>query len=703
MTSIHSPVSEIPFAKKFNKKLKRLDIETVKDLLWHFPHRYEDFSNIKQIKNLEPNEHVTIKGTITDTNIRRSWKKKFIIFEATISDKSESVKVVWFNQPYLKKTLKEGKKIFISGKPKIYKKQLTFSNPIYELADKEEETTHTAGIIPIYHETKGLTSRGLRYLIEKALKEFEGIPDIIPKEIRKKSNIPDINQALHQIHFPQNQKEIDQARKRFSLEDAYLLQLSNFIQRSKRSKDKANKIKIDQEKIKLYKQSLPYQLTNDQEEALKEITNDLNKKQPMKRLLQGDVGSGKTIVAFFSAIITADNNFQTAIMAPTEILAQQHYQTFKEFFSNFDKGVALLTNKESKMFFGEGLENETSKKDLRGKIKENSVKIAIGTHSLIQKKIYFKKLALAIIDEQHRFGVKQRAKLTKNKEIKPHLLSMTATPIPRTLAITIFGNLDISSIKELPGNRKPVTTKIVSPKKRKKAYQFIKQEIKEGRQAFVICPKIESSENNKETTDKRAKSWENVKAVKEEHKKLSEKVFPNLNIETLHGKLKSSEKQQRMEDFSKGKIDMLISTSVVEVGIDVPNATIMMIEGAERFGLAQLYQFQGRVGRGEHKSYCLLFSNSCSPKTRKRLRSIVQAKDGFELAQKDLEIRGPGEFIGKNQAGMPDTAMEALQDQSLVEESRKLAKATIKKDPELKNHPELKKRVSSLESKIHRE
>jgi ATP-dependent DNA helicase RecG len=540
--------------------------------------------------------------------------------------------------------------------------------------------------------------------MEKALKEFEKIPEIIPEPIRKKINIPGINKALNQIHFPENKESIKKAKKRFSFESLFILQLSNFQKRYTLSKEKAPVIKVDEKKVKKIKGYLPFKLTKDQKKVLDEILNDIQKDYPMNRLLQGDVGSGKTVIAAIISIIAAQNDFQTAFMAPTEILAQQHYETFKKFFEETDIGIALLTSDELKIFFSNGLESNPNKKTLLEKIKKNNIKIVIGTHALIQKNVTFSKLGLVIIDEQHRFGVEQRAKLTKNIKLLPHFLSMTATPIPRTLAITAFGDLNISLITELPKNRKPITTKIVPPSNRKKAYQFIRQEIKKGRQAFVICPRIEPSENNTEKSeDKRKTAWDDVKAVKEEYKKLSQKVFPNLKVEMLHGKLKSEEKEKVMKGFAEGKTNILVSTSVVEIGIDIPNATIMMIEGADRFGLAQLYQFKGRVGRGEHQSYCLLFSDSNSPQIKNRMWSIIKAKNGFELAEKDLKLRGPGEFLGKSQTGIPDIAMESFQNLKLVKESREAAKETIKKDRQLEKHLELKNRVKELGEKIHRE
>ena len=703
MINIYSPISEITFAKIFLPKLKKLGVETVKDLLWHFPYRYEDFSHLEKIENLKIGEEATIKGEITNVNVHRSWKRHFVILEILVNDETGSVKAVWFNQPYLKNILKPGKIVYLSGKISIHNNKSAFSNPIYEI-DNKKGTTHTARIIPIYPETKGLTSRGIRYLMEKALKEFEKIPEIIPEPIRKKINIPGINKALNQIHFPENKESIKKAKKRFSFESLFILQLSNFQKRYTLSKEKAPVIKVDEKKVKKIKGYLPFKLTKDQKKVLDEILNDIQKDYPMNRLLQGDVGSGKTVIAAIISIIAAQNDFQTAFMAPTEILAQQHYETFKKFFEETDIGIALLTSDELKIFFSNGLESNPNKKTLLEKIKKNNIKIVIGTHALIQKNVTFSKLGLVIIDEQHRFGVEQRAKLTKNIKLLPHFLSMTATPIPRTLAITAFGDLNISLITELPKNRKPITTKIVPPSNRNKAYQFIRQEIKKGRQAFVICPRIEPSENNTEKSeDKRRTAWDDVKAVKEEYKKLSQKVFPNLKVEMLHGKLKSEEKEKVMKGFAEGKTNILVSTSVVEIGIDIPNATIMMIEGADRFGLAQLYQFKGRVGRGEHQSYCLLFSDSNSPQIKNRMWSIIKAKNGFELAEKDLKLRGPGEFLGKSQTGIPDIAMESFQNLKLVKESREAAKETIKKDRQLENHLELKNRVKELGEKIHRE
>ena len=426
----------------------------------------------------------------------------------------------------------------------------------------------------------------------------------------------------------------------------------------------------------------------------------------MNRLLQGDVGSGKTVVVAIAALLAAKQGYQVVFMAPTEVLAKQHYKTMTKIFapliSSWELNVGILTGNEARCFFGKDLETEKKKAELVKEIANGAVKIIIGTHAVIQKDIKFKNLALAIIDEQHRFGVKQRAKFAADKKkLFPHFLSMSATPIPRTLSLTIFGDLDLSIINELPKGRQEITTKIVAPANRKKAYDFIRKQVKEGRQAFVICPRIEASE--KEDGTAHQMMWKDVKAVKDEFKKLATKIFPDLVVGMLHGKMKSAEKSEIMNDLAKNKINILVSTSVIEIGVDVPNATIMMIEGAERFGLAQLYQFRGRVGRDKYKSYCFLFTSSSSANAKQRLKSLVEAKNGFELAEKDLEIRGPGEFLGHSQTGLPDLAMNALNNMELTKAARDTAEKIIKKDPELEGDEVLKEKLEHFQNQIHLE
>ncbi len=704
-----SLVSVRGIGPKFAERLQKLEIETVKNLLWHFPFRYEDFSQISKIADLKIGETATISGVISDIKPHRTWKRRMFIVEALIADDTGSIKAIWFNQRFLLSILKKGKLINLAGKVvEAPKGGICLSHPTYELvtSDKRQETRHTGRLVPIYPETKRLTSKALRFLIKPILERLERINDPVPFEILKQHNFPEINLALRQIHFPENLKQAKTAKKRFAFEDLFFLQLANLRQRLKLSKEKAWAFQIDIDYIKDLISDLPFVLTKSQKMALWEILKDLNKPNPMNRLLQGDVGSGKTIVAVLAALLVVKEDKQVAFMAPTEVLARQHYQTFKKFFPNFDKGVTLLTSSESRVFYGDNLETEIKKNEFVKKLAAGEIKIIIGTHALIQKNIKFKDLALIVIDEQHRFGVKQRAELTdQSPDILPHFLSMSATPIPRTLTLTIFGDLDLSIISELPKGRKEIITKIVAPANRDKAYAFIRGQVKKGRQVFVICPRIEPTQINVDIDVNLYKSallWE-TKAVKEEYEKLSKKVFPDLRVGLLHGKMKAGEKRETMKQFNNGAIDILVSTSVVEVGVDIPNATIMMIEGSERFGLAQLYQFRGRVGRGEHQSFCFLFTDSSAKITYQRLHSLLEAKNGFELAEKDLQIRGPGEFLGESQTGMPDLAMKAIQNPELVKSSRQAALMIIKKDPELKNYPLLKERLEIFEREIHLE
>jgi ATP-dependent DNA helicase RecG len=697
-------------------RLKKFNFQTVEDLLKHFPSRYEDFSQIVKIADLKINETATIQGVISDIKLKRTWKRRMFIVEALISDDTGSIKAIWFNQRFLIMALKKGKLVNLAGKVVSDPKGgLCLSHPMHEIinqqiADSDEQLTkHTGRLVPVYPETRGLTSKTLRFLIKPILDNLEKIKDPIPKEILTRNNLPDANEAIQKIHFPENLKEAKIAKKRFAFEDLFLLQLANIIQRAKLAGQKSYIFETDIDYVKNLLGKLPFELTTAQKKSLWEILKDLNKPRPMNRLLQGDVGSGKTIVATLVALIIAKQNKQSAFMAPTEVLARQHYSTFKKFFSDFDKGVALLTSAEARVFYGDGLESEFKKPELVKKIEKGEIKIIFGTHALIQKYVKFKELAFVVIDEQHRFGVRQRAELLKNHkaEIKiPHLLSMSATPIPRTLTLTIFGDLDLSIIDELPKNRKEIITKIVAPANRDKAYAFIRGQVKKGRQVFVICPRIDPADmkTNIFALD--------VRAVKEEYEKLAKNIFPDLKVAMLHGKMpakpskkKPDEKSKAeiMEDFKENKIDILVSTSVVEVGVDIPNATIMMIEGSERFGLAQLYQFRGRVGRGEHQSFCFLFSDSTSRTTYKRLHSLIEAKNGFELAEKDLEIRGPGEILGDSQTGLPDLAMKALQNPEFIKSARKEAENLLKKDPELIKYPLLKTRLESFIKEIHLE
>lgn len=710
-----APLDQIQgIGPKFLVKLKKLGIETVRDLLWHFPSRYEDFSKIYKIADLIPHQEATIQAVIDEVGMKHSWRRRFFIVEALLSDDSGSIRAVWFNQPYIKNILSRGRRANFSGRVTASNSgELILSNPTYEFTDRMnfQEPKHTGRLVPIYPETRGLTSKGLRYLIKPLAEKIEKIEEIIPREILIKEKLPEINIAIRQIHFPDTLNKGLAAKKRFAFEGLFLWQLTNAQRKQALARKKAPPIKVDLEFIKTLVKELPFELMLSQKQALWEILKDIQKNQPMNRLLQGDVGSGKTIVAALAAQPIAEAGYQTAFMAPTEILAQQHYKTLIRFFPDFDQGIALLTGKEAKVYYGRHLETSFKKTALAKEIKENKIKIVIGTHALIQKEISFAALALVIVDEQHRFGVEQRGQLSRQIQTVPHFLSMSATPIPRTLSLTVFGDLDLSLITELPKNRKPIITKIVSPADHEKAYAFIKNQIKQGRQAFVICPRIAAPENGGEprpfgagtSSDFKKQLLVEVKNVTEEFEKLSKKIFPDLKVAMLHGKIKTREKQTIMSDFAAGKTDILVATSVIEVGIDVPNASIMFIEGADRFGLAQLYQFRGRVGRGEHQSFCFLFSDSPAKTTQQRLKSIIEAKNGFELAEKDLQIRGPGEFLGQTQTGMPDLAMKALQNPDLVKAARVDAFNLLAKDSALKNYPLLRQQLNKFQKQFHLE
>lgn len=698
--NLETPIENLKYVgKTYLPRLKKLGIKTVKDLLYHFPARYEDWREQGKIENIKPNEKISLIGKVAKIENKRIFPRRMVLTTASIEDETGSVKAVWYNQPFLVSSIKPGKLISVSGKVKLDKYGVYLQNPAYEMVRESQQFTtndlqqsklkHTAGLIPVYPETEGLSSRYLRFLVKPMLKLAKFAPEFMPKEVLERQKIYDVKTALNEIHFPSSLDKADQARRRFAFEELFLLQLKALSERRKVRQQKAVKIKFDKELVKNFVSSLPFELTGAQKIALWEIIKDLEKPYPMNRLLNGDVGSGKTVVAAAAALEAAKAGYKTAVMAPTEVLANQHYQTFSKVLGNFDVKIGLITSSGIK---GDGVLAD----------------IVIGTHSLIQEGVNFEKLALVVIDEQHRFGVKQRSTLLKNNgDFSPHLLSMTATPIPRTLALTIYGDLDISVLNEMPKGRQTIETKLIPPEKRKEAYKFIRGQVSEDRQIFVICPRIETPEEKESDNSKVQRGRQlsmkdylkyEVKAVKAEYKKLSEDVFKDLRVAMLHGKMKSKEKEEIMTGFKNRELDILVSTSVIEVGVDVPNTTIMMIEGAERFGLAQLHQFRGRVGRGEHKSYCLLFTESPLVVTTRRLEALLKTNDGFKLAEMDLKIRGPGEFTGIKQSGIPDLAMASLADMNLIKQARAEAKLILK---DLKKYPLVFKKLSEFSKQVH--
>jgi len=895
MLKVDTPLSEISgIGPAFLKRLERLGIRTVRDLLFHFPFRYEDFSRVYTIAELEPGQHATIQGTVEDIKDRRSFRRRMTITEAQIADETGTIRAVWFNQPYLKNTIRPGRLANFSGKVSFIEGELYLSQPTHELINSHE-TRHTARLVPIYPETRGLTSRGLRFLIQPILAHLEPLEEWIPNEVLVTQNFPALTDALQNIHFPNALEDAESARKRFAFEDLFLLQLLNLEQKSTLAKSHAHPLQADIEWLKRVLGALPFTLTESQKRSLWEIAQDLAKPAPMNRLLQGDVGSGKTVIATLAALIAAKEGYQVAFMAPTEVLARQHFETLRKLFAKISSvtnppHVGLLTGSAAKVLYDASLEADIKRNALHEETRAGKIPIIVGTHALIagggkSPPLTFPRLALVVVDEQHRFGVRQRAALLrgdpnvqpselseKNRdkivdkdlsyrlngicfeiqkeigrfcrerqyadllekklatnglnfvrehaieiagvksnfadflvenrvviEVKakpfvtkddyyqtsrylqvgnfelgllvnfqqkflkpkrvlnpkfgsfgsstisdryvPHLLSMSATPIPRTVMLTIFGDLDLSTITELPTGRKPIITKIVDATHRAQAYAFIRGQIKMGRQAFVICPRIdpkntesELSEKknefgtfgwNSKYSDRKTMALQEVASVKEEYEKLSTKIFPDLRVAMLHGQMPSKggfaslgppsggasplagraggkpSKESVMRDFKDGKIDILVSTSVIEVGVDIPNATVMMIEGSDRFGLAQLYQFRGRVGRGEHQSYCLLFTDSSAKSAEARLKAIVGAKNGFELAEIDLKLRGPGQFLGTEQTGLPDLAMRGLQDIALIKSSRDAAFTIFVRDATLRLFPVLKNKMNDFRRAVH--
>lgn len=678
------------------KRLRKLKLATIRDLFFHFPRRYDDFSRIVPIDQLEISQNATILGTVAEIKTIRTFRRKMTLTEAVIKDETGSVKAIWFNQPYLNQTLSKGKKVWFAGKAVFEKNALCFSNPVCEPVGLKEPV-HTGRLVPVYHETAGLTSRYLRFLIKPLLYLTGRVKEFLPFSVRKEFGLMDLNKAVRQIHFPDNPALAHSARQRLAFDEMFLTQLAVLEQKEKLSKEKAAAIPFEQNLIKSFVQKLPFRLTDDQRRAAWEIIKDTEKERPMNRLLNGDVGSGKTAVAAIAALGAAKAGYQTALMAPTEILAKQHFETFKRLLQKFNLKIGLLTGSKNTIN-----SVKTKRLQLKKNIKAGKINLVIGTHALIQEDVAFKKLALVVVDEQHRFGVAQRAALQKKiYQIEdglptiPHLLSMTATPIPRTLSLTLYGDLDISLLREMPKGRQKIITRIVPPDQRQKAYDFVRNQIKQKRQVFVICPLIEESEKLSAKIGQTE-----VKSVAREYEKLSQEIFPDLKIAMLHGRMKVKEKDETMKKFQDGKTDILISTSVIEVGIDIPNATLMLIESAERFGLAQLHQFRGRIGRSEHQSYCFLFTESSVQKTSRRLSALLTCKDGFELAEKDLKLRGPGDFFGERQWGLPDLTMSCLDDVELIKKARQAALAVL--NNRLLN-PALTEKIKEFRKIIHLE
>ena len=647
--------------------LADMGILTVKDLLLNFPWRYSDESEFCKICDLSTIEPRTVRVNLDSVYTMKTRNGKSMT-RAKIKDETGIAEVVWFGQSFLKTVLKDNMEIILTGKIKWSGSKAVMMSPSYEIPKATQDLIHVGRLVPVYHESGKITSKWLREKLWPIMYMTQFLDDPLPEEILKKYNLVSLAQAVRQIHFPESPEELIEARFRLGFEELFQIQLKA-LSRKKEFIEIAGEagkvIQVSKEILEEYLQVLPFDLTNAQKRSLSEILSDMTKPKSMSRLLEGDVGSGKTVVAAGAIYAAVKSGYQAAIMVPTEILAKQHAKGFMKMLNSFGMNIQLLVGSLSKK----------QKEETVNGMKNGLVDVVIGTHALVQDKVGFKNLGLVVIDEQHRFGVNQRAILRGFGA--PHMLSMTATPIPRTLALTLYGDQDLSIIDEKPAGRKEIITRRVPPSRRKDAYLWIREQIASGRQAYIVCPLVEESEALE------------VKSAVAEYERLQAEVFTDLRLGLLHGKMKQVDKDMVMQKFKDGELDVLVSTTVIEVGIDVPNASIIVIEAAERFGLAQLHQLRGRVGRGEYQSYCFLFPDSNSEMCRKRMKAMVDYTDGFKLAEIDLELRGPGEVYGIRQSGVPDLRMASLSDQDLVHKAREAAEWVLAVDPDMQNYPKL--------------
>ncbi len=680
----------------YASRLEKLGIFTLEDFLYHIPFRYDDFSLVVKIGSLQPGEVVTVQGTVEEIkNIYTKGGKK--LQRGIIADDTGKIEVAWFNQPFIPKVLHAGDNVALSGRVIDFNHKITLESPEYEVIREGAETLHTGRLVPIYPETKGVSSKWLRRQTYKLLQnEKQNILEYIPSSLLEQYKYPNLYDSLLQVHFPRKLEDVLAARWRLGFNELFLLQLASAKRKQEWEKNlKGHKFSFDKHKkaIETFWNSLPFQLTQAQIKALHQIFADLASEKPMNRLLEGDVGSGKTVVGAIAMYLAHLNGFQSVLMAPTEILAGQHYSTINNLLSPLGVKVSLVTGskklEKSKAVKGKEtsiVNRKTANVTDTGIVTENLTpyNILIGTHAVLSKNINFDRLGLVVIDEQQRFGVEQRA-IIKAKGKNPHLLTMTATPIPRTIALTIYGDLDLSVLDELPKGRKLIKTWLVPEEKRVNGYTWIKKQIHEtDSQVFIICPFIEESEN-----------MQTVKAATKEFERLQKEVFPDLRLGMLHGRMKGKEKDAILDEFRNKKFDILVATPVVEVGIDIPNATIIVIEASERFGLSQLHQLRGRVGRGDKQSYCLLFTESTNPQTIQRLKAMETSNIGSELAELDLKLRGPGDIYGTAQHGSHQLKIASFSDFPLIEKARNAAKDIF---PKIEEYPALQQKLKAITS-----
>lgn len=665
---LDAPVSVIRgVGEKQGAHLVKLGVHKIKDLLYLFPRRYDDYSKLKTINQLQYGEEVTILARVVSVDAFQTKKGKRLV-EAVVSDTTGSLRLLWMNQDWHVRYLRKDLFISVSGKIDTYLGRPVIWYPDYESIDKQQ--LHTNRIVPVYPLTAKITQRWLRRTQFNTVRYWAPrVNDFLPKQLREENQLMITKDALLQVHFPEKMETLKTAQRRFAFDELFLLQIGVLQQKRQWQQLIGHSYTVTDEWVAERIASLPYALTNAQKRSLDEIRADIAKDHPMNRLLQGDVGSGKTIVAVMGMAMVIESGAQAALMAPTGILAEQHYQTIRKLLtSGNEEHQAFLEEGQVRLLTGDT--GQVERTEIFAGLESGYVKLLIGTHALIEDPVKFQNLQMVVVDEQHRFGVSQRAAL-RSKGDNPHLLVMTATPIPRSLQFTIFGDLDVSIMDEMPTGRLPVTTMIAYPTERERVYQTVRNQVEEGHQAFIIYPLVEAGEN------------EEVKAAVEEQVRLQEEIFPDLKVGLVHGRLKPSEKDAVMLAFRDKIYDVLVSTSVVEVGVDIPNATIMVIEGANHFGLSQLHQFRGRVGRGEAQSYCFLIPDNDSAVENRRLQVMTETNDGFRLAEVDLEERGPGDFLGTRQAGAIDLKMASLADTVLIKQTREIATKLLDRDPEL--------------------
>lgn len=644
---------------------ERMALKTVEDILYNLPRRYEDRSNFTPISKVVTGEHHTIKGQVLTFGMKKT-KKGMSVFQVAIGDNTGVIYAMWFNQPYVKKFFKVGQRIILYGRVDRYD-VLVINQPEYEILDDDEtedESAHIGRIVPIYHLTRDMTQRFIRSLTKRIAESYTRfIYDALPTRIRARHKLVDIRFALNNIHFPLSNENLKRAYNRIVFEEFFILQCAIALKRKDAKVEQGLSHKTEGELIEAFKNSIPFKLTKGQAEAMKHIEADMKNPKPMNRLLEGDVGSGKTIVAAYALVLAVQSAHQAAIMVPTEILAEQHFLNLSKYLVGLGVNVALLIHSVS----------ASAKEKLKQEIRSGEIDIVVGTHALIQEDVEFKSLGLCVIDEQHKFGVTQRDFLRK-KGLNPDVLVMTATPIPRTLALTVYGDLDISVIRELPPGRKPITTYWVEDEKRQEVYNFVNEQVKSGRQAYVVYPRIRED----------AAKGDELRAATTMYEEFKTEVFKEFKVGLMHGDLEADNKDKVMKAFKKGDIDILVSTVVIEVGIDVANATVMVIENADRFGLAQLHQLRGRIGRGQYDSFCILLANPKTEDARKRLEVLTETVDGFAIAEEDLEIRGSGEFFGTAQHGLPEIRFgNIVTDMEIMEQARKEAFELIVMDPNM--------------------